>query len=354
MPHTPRRDPLPDQPNSPNSPLLYAFMLAGLVLCGLLLRPFIPALTGAALIALATHAPIGWLRRHIRRQTCVAIIGILFVSTCIVAPAIFLITSIVQRSIAAIALLQNPAVIARLRDGIVSIRQLLDASAIPTNTFDPASAVNSGIKFLASTAISVLSGSVNAITQIVVMLFLLFFWYRDENIFRAKAMRLFAVSPGHRRFLSRRLRACVRATVLGRLIVATVQGILAWIVFLALGIPGAPLLANATSVCALIPAFGAFLVWVPVVIYLFLVHAWIKALTLILIGSLVLSSVDNILFPIIVGDRSHMNTPEMFLAVFGGMAFLGVSGLVIGPLIWVTTEALVAIWFRRAELKKPT
>jgi len=277
----------------------------------------------------------------------VATIAILLVSICIVAPAVLVITSIGQRFIAAVALLQNPVVLSRLRDGLASIRQLLDASAIPTSTFDPASAVNSGITVVASTVISILSGSVNAIAQIVIMLFLLFFWYRDENNFRAKAVRLFAVSPADRRFMSRRLRDCVRATVLGRMIVAAVQGVLAWIVFLALGIPGASLLANATTVCALIPGFGAFLVWVPVVVYLLLIHAWIKAVILVLIGSLVLSSVDNILFPIIVGGRSHMNTPETFLAIFGGIAFFGIPGLVVGPLIWVMTEALVAIWFQR-------
>ena len=348
MPHTLRGIRLAQQPDSPNSPIVYAFMLAGLVLCGLLLRPFVPALTGAVLIALVTRSPIAWLRQHIRSQAWVATIAILLVSICIVAPAVLVISSIGQRFIAAVALLQNPVVLARLRDGIASLRQLLDASAIPASTFDPASAVNSGVTFLASTVISILSGSVNAIAQIVIMLFLLFFWYRDESNFRARAERLFAVSPADRRFISRRLRDCVRATVLGRLIVAAVQGVLAWIVFLALGIPGASLLANATTVCALIPGFGAFLVWVPVVVYLLLVHSWIKAVILVLIGSLVLSSVDNILFPIIVGGRSHMNTPETFLAIFGGIAFFGIPGLVVGPLVWVMTEALVAVWFQRA------
>jgi len=351
MPRTPNRGQMAQHLDTPNSRILFAFMLAGLFLCGLLLRPFVHALTGAALIAMATRSPIVWLRRRIHSQTWVATIGTLLVSICIVVPAFFIVASIGHRLIGAVALLQRPEVIAPLRNGITFLRGLLDASAVPVSNFDPASTVNSAVSFLASTVVSLLSSSVRTITQIVIMLFLLFFWYRDESRFRTKATSLFMLSPANRRFVSRRLRACVRATVLGRMIVSGVQGILAWGVFLALGIPGASLLANATAVCSLIPAFGAFIVWVPVVVYLLLIHAWVKAIILILIGSLVLSTVDNVLFPIIVGSRSHMDTPEMFLSVFGGIALFGISGLVVGPLIWVMTEALASIWFRRSATK---
>jgi len=350
MPQSLRRGALTHQPGAPASLILFAFLLSGLLMCALLLRPFVSALTGTALIAIATRSPLAWLRRRIHSQTWVATIGILLVSICIVVPAFLVAAAIGHRLIGAVALLQNPEVTLRLREGMASLRVLLSSSGLPLSSFDPASTVNSAVAFLASTMVSLLSSSVSTLTQVIIMLFLLFFWYRDESSFRTKAKELFALSPSDRRFISRRFRACVRATVLGRMIVSVVQGILAWGVFLALGIPGASLLANATTVCSLIPAFGAFIVWVPVVVYLLFIHAWVKAVILLLIGSLVLSTVDNILFPIVVGRRSHMNTPEMFLSVFGGIALFGISGLVVGPQIWVMTEALAFIWFRRASV----
>lgn len=330
-----------------DSRILFSFVLAGLFLCGLLLRPFISALTGTALIALATRSPIAWLRRRVGSKTSVAAIGIVLVSSCIVVPSIAVATTIGHRFWGAVILLQKPEASSRLRDGMATLRTWLASSDLPVGSFDPAAMVNSIVAFLASTVMSLLSSSVSTATQIVIMLFLLFFWYRDEDRFRVKAKNLFALSQSDRRFVLRRLRVCVRATVVGRMIVAAVQGLLAWGVFIALEVPGASLLANATTVCSLIPAFGAFIIWVPVVVYLLLIHAWVKAVVLLLIGSLVLSTVDNILFPIIVGSRSHMNTPEMFLSVFGGISMFGISGLVVGPLVWVMTEALVSIWLRR-------
>jgi len=325
---------------------VYTMLIASLVLAGLLLRPFIAAITGAGLIALITHNQSAWLRRHIRNRTLMASIAVLFVCTCVVTPAWFAVGIIIRRFIAAIGLLRSPEVIIRMQTGLTSIRSALNQHSFLTNGFEPNTIVNNTISLLGSVTLNLLSTSLGAITQITIMLFLLFFWYRDEQKYRERMAKLLILSSGNRRFIIKRLRSCVRATVFSRMIVSAVQGLLAWLIFVSLSIPEAVLLANATTVCALIPAFGAFLVWLPVVGYLLLIHAWGKAILLALAGSVVLSTVDNVLFPILAGSQSHLGTPEMFLAVFGGIALFGISGLVIGPLIWVAMETLAAVWIR--------
>jgi predicted PurR-regulated permease PerM len=194
---------------------------------------------------------------------------------------------------------------------------------------------------------SLIGGSVATITDVVLMLFLLFFWYRNGDEFVSYARRLIPFSAAERRFLSIAMLRTVRAVVLGRFVVAGIQAVLAWAVFLALRVPAASILGTVTFVCCILPAVGAFFVWVPVMVYLLLIHAWTKAIVLLLVGTLVLSTVDNVLQAMIAGTRARMGTVEMFLSILGGVWLLGISGLVLGPLIWVIAGGLLTIWNKR-------
>jgi len=313
----------------------------------MLLRPFVPALTGAALLAMLTRPFLILLRRHFKNRNLVATIAVFCVTLCILAPVGLALHAIIRRILVVTLFLRSPAFQDSILGAFTSLQDLLQAHLSLGQSIDLTQFLNRGVSFITSTFLSLIGGSAAAATQIVVMLFLLFFWYRDEELFRIKVQSLMPFSQLEKRFLLRRVQVSVRASVTGRLIVSAVQGLLAWFAFLALGIPGASMLANCTSVCALIPAFGAYVVWVPVLIYLLLIHAWFKALALLFIGAVVLSTIDNILFPLIVGAKSHMETAQMFLSVFGGLWLFGISGLVLGPLLWVAAEAFLAIWRRR-------
>jgi predicted PurR-regulated permease PerM len=184
------------------------------------------------------------------------------------------------------------------------------------------------------------------------MLFLLFFWYRDGQRFLQSAVSVLPFTRAELRFLARRIRQTVRGTVFGRFIVAIIQGISAAIAFWILDVPGASLLGLLTAVCALFPAVGAFFVWFPVVIYLLMIHAWGRAIALLLIGGGFLSTVDNVLFPVIAGAQTRMNTPQMFLSLLGAVWLFGVSGLVLGPVIFTLAESLLVIVARQSRTQR--
>jgi predicted PurR-regulated permease PerM len=69
-------------------------------------------------------------------------------------------------------------------------------------------------------------------------------------------------------------------------------------------------------------------------------HIW-EAVVIIAIGSLVISSVDNILRPLLVGKDTQMHPLLIFLSTIGGIAVFGISGFVIGPII---TALLSTLW----------
>jgi predicted PurR-regulated permease PerM len=64
---------------------------------------------------------------------------------------------------------------------------------------------------------------------------------------------------------------------------------------------------------------------------------------------LVVSTIDNVLYPILVGEEIRIHTALVFLAIAGGLALFGVSGLVLGPVVLVTAIGLVDVLSRRSD-----
>jgi len=78
--------------------------------------------------------------------------------------------------------------------------------------------------------------------------------------------------------------------------------------------------------------------------------SWMKAVILAVWGLLVVSMIGNLLYPILVGEEIRIHTALVFLAIAGGLALLGVSGLVLGPVVLVTAIGWVdALSSRSAE-----
>ena len=64
-------------------------------------------------------------------------------------------------------------------------------------------------------------------------------------------------------------------------------------------------------------------------------------------GSMVVGTIDNLLYPILVGERMKMHTIVAFVAIVGGLVVLGPSGVILGPVAFTVTRVLLEIWGRR-------
>lgn len=74
------------------------------------------------------------------------------------------------------------------------------------------------------------------------------------------------------------------------------------------------------------------------------------------------ATIDNLLYPIFVGDRLKLHTLTAFMSMIGGIIVFGSAGLVIGPVAFTVTLLLLDIWRRHnsdrglsaADKSKPT
>ncbi|RYF73183.1 MAG: AI-2E family transporter, partial [Comamonadaceae bacterium] len=63
--------------------------------------------------------------------------------------------------------------------------------------------------------------------------------------------------------------------------------------------------------------------------------------------SVVVALIDNLLFPIFVGNRLRLHTVLMFIAIVGGLVVFGAAGLVLGPVVLAAAIVLLEIWRER-------
>ena len=136
-----------------------------------------------------------------------------------------------------------------------------------------------------------------------------------------------------------------RGLLIGVCLTCALQGFVAAVAYLCLQIPRWYALGVLTALCALIPVLGTAIVWIPITIGLFIQEAYLKAIIMIIIGILVIGSIDNLLRPVFSKLGSlKMPTLLLLLTIFGGLELLGPWGALLGPLIVrLAIEAIILV-----------
>ena len=164
-------------------------------------------------------------------------------------------------------------------------------------------------------------------------IFLLYFFLKDRQEFLAWLYETVPLPDDVQGRLYDRFNKIMGAVILGHVLVALVQGILAGIGLAATGVPNATFWTVVMSVLSLLPVVGSFLVWGPAAIYLFLNGQTFLAAGLVLWGAVVVGVSDDYLRPIVVDRYAEINPSVIIIGVLGGLYVLGVMGLFFGPIV---------------------
>ena len=179
------------------------------------------------------------------------------------------------------------------------------------------------------------------LVKFAIMLYTLFFFIRDGDKFPGMAMRILPLGKGREKLLYDRFFVTARSTLKVTLIIGGIQGALGGIVFLITGIEGALIWGLLMIIMAVVPVVGCSIIWGPAGILMLLTgHIW-EGILILAFGFLVISTIDNLLRPILIGKDVEMHPLLIFLSTLGGIVLFGFSGFVIGPII---TSMLLAIW----------
>jgi predicted PurR-regulated permease PerM len=328
---------------------LFLLTLGTLVLCALLLQPFSSAIVGAIVLAVVIQRPYDWLATKIPNRSACATVALIIVILAVIVPTFFLAQDLGEQALAAVAALRSNASQQKISDFIANRPLLASRLEAFTDSIDVNNAAHVTAGFLASRLVGLFGNSIRVITQLVVMLFLLFFLLRDRTIAIISLRAILPLREDETSELLERVGDTIFATAVGRLAIALVQGVLAGLAFWVLGVPGVMLWAFTLTAFAMIPAFGAFCVWGPVAIYLGLNGHWGKAAILAVWGGFIVSTIDNILYPILVGSHLRAHTVIILISILGGIAVFGPIGIVLGPVLFTIAATLLDIWRARTN-----
>lgn len=331
----------------------FLLTFGAVIACAFVLRPFLTAILGATVLAVITVRPYDWLASKIKNSNLCASVGLVLVILAVIIPSFFLVQDVGQQAIAAVHAMRDDGNQQKFSEFIGDHPSIASRIESVTDSIDLNRTAQAIGKYLGGKVAGLLGNSFRVITQIVVMLFLLFFFFRDRDLVLSYLRSILPLRDDETTDLLHKVGDTIYATALGRMVVAGVQGVLAGLAFWVLGVPGAVLWGFTTVAVAMIPAFGSFLVWVPIAIYLGLSGHWGKAALLAVWGGVIVSTIDNFLYPILVGTRLRSHTAAILLSILGGIAAFGIPGIILGPVIFTTAATLLDFWHARANPTPP-
>ncbi len=208
--------------------------------------------------------------------------------------------------------------------------------------------------FLLEQIKNITQNSLKFIFLLFMTLYTLFFLLKDGKRLLERIQHLSPLGNTYEEMLYKRFTSTTKATLKSTLIVGGVQGTLGGILFWVTGIEGALVWGIIMTALSIIPAIGSFIIWLPAgIIMLALGNVW-QGLTILLVGALLISTIDNFLRPPLVGKDIQMHPLFVLFSTLGGLFLFGISGFIIGPVISALFLSIISIYdyYYKNELQK--
>lgn len=203
---------------------------------------------------------------------------------------------------------------------------------------DVKNSVLSGIsKISASLIVSIPS----ILLDIIVFIVLTFYLFKEGEYVIKYAADAIHLKKEFKTSLGNQMNDVFYSTIYGAIIVSIIQGMIAILAFIAFGSTTSPFLWGILIIIgSFVPFIGSAIIWLPIGV-LQIINGYFsgssseiwKGIGLLIIGGIFISTIDNILKPMIVGKRAGLHPMLVMIGAFGGIALMGVVGIFIGPLI---------------------
>ncbi len=241
--------------------------------------------------------------------------------------------------------------ISRLNSGFIAdLREnkIVKSLGIDLNleNFDYASYAKDAAKGLGSFLVGLLNTTrqgFNILWQVVIMLFTMYYFYKDGHKLIAWAKYLSPLNDEHEDALIERFVSVSRATIKGTLLIGLTQGVLGALVLWISGFSSPVLWGVVMVALSIIPMVGAWGVLLPAGIFaLFTGMIWQGIF--IIAATVVIGNVDNFMRPRLVGRDTGMHDLVIFFSSIGGLVMFGLMGFILGPIVAVLFLTILEIY----------
>lgn len=337
----------------------FFLILAGLSIAFYkVLSPFLVILFAAIILAHAFYKPFLFLRDRWRLRPSLAALATTLFAALVIAVPITLVTFLLSMEVSSgyqrlrssdftggfsvESITETVKKVPVIRDNWKTLEDLNINERLATG-------VEEGLSWLYKLLQGLVVSTTTFLVQLVITLYLIYFFLLDGPKIGERAYKLLPVREEDSRKIFTETLRIVEATLLGTVVVGALEGTWAGILFFLVGIPHPVVWGVVMAIFSMLPVVGSNTVIVPFAVFLLITGHWGKALVLLTAGTGLLTISTSILKPKIVGDRAGLHPAVIVLSTIGGVAWLGMVGFFIGPLI---AALFIMVWTQYSERYK--
>jgi predicted PurR-regulated permease PerM len=185
---------------------------------------------------------------------------------------------------------------------------------------------------------------VGLVLGIFIMFFSLFYFFIEGEKLVQKILYLSPLKSSQEALLMNKFVSISRATIKGALTVAVIQGLIGGLAFFITGVPATAIWTMLMIILSMIPLLGSGFVWFPVGVWMLIAGKIWQGIVILVVGFGIISTIDNLLRPKLVGQDIQMHPLLVFFTTLGGIAAFGIVGFILGPIIMAFFLTLLEIY----------
>ena len=304
-----------------------------------LLSPYLVAIAVAVILALLLRHPLNWLlQRGVARgaATALVVVALMVLGAAFLILFGILLTSELEEGVRIIRS-EWPKLLAWAQQRLPWMQALVEQYELEQRISDLLGSAASQILSLSQAALSSLAAG---ILRAVVVAFVVIYLLLDGEKLKKRLYRLLPLDCTQTDQLMQRAAQTLDATVLGTLFIGVLEGTFGGLLFVLFGLPSATLWGLIMVLVSVLPLLGINAVIVPAGVVVIILGDVGRGVGLIVVGVTGAAVSQNLLRPKLVGDRSGLHPALVLVATLGGLAWLGLVGFVIGPML--ATLAMIA------------
>ncbi len=328
-----------------------AFLIV-VILAFFVVRPLLIVVLAAVILAYVFYPLYKRINEKLMSDSLSALLVTLFIFLIILAPTLILANSLTKEFLQLVSSASQPECLKGLTCNIFNYLKGISPDLSGSIRTFVNSLVAATANYIASEASSIFLSLSTMFFHMTILFFIVYYFLKDGERIVKRAVELVPLREVHKRELAEKVDSVTHAMIFGNFVVAILQGLAAFLGFWLLGVPNPVLWALVTLFVSLIPVLGAFFVWFPAAVIIavngFILNEQsmvLKGIALFFYGAFVISMIDNLIKPKLVGERANVHPVLILIGAVGGISVFGIVGLIIGPLVL----ALLLVFLEMAE-----
>ncbi len=299
-----------------------------IVISAILAWPFVGAIFGAIVLAYLVYPIYEFIFKKIKNSTISALITTLIVLVVFIVPLLFVGNTLFK---------ETSAFFFTVRD--INFEEL-GANYVDElfgENLDFANILNDALKRLSVLLLQSVDRFILDLPQKIlsgfVMFFIVFYLFKDGKRLLFSVKEALPLKRKYKDDIAQKFNDTIYATLYGVVVTAIVQGIVGAIGLWIFDVSSPLLWGSIMIIAAMLPFIGAAFIWLPAAILKLAAGDTTNGFGLLLYGLFIVSTIDNLIRPKIIGQRSKVHPALILIGALGGIRIFGIIGIIIGPLI---------------------